>query len=136
MSKTFVIIKPDAVAGGLIGDILGRYERAGLKVEAMDLRTIDGSFADRHYAEHLERDFYPPLREFMTSGPVVAAVLSGDDAIGKVRDLNGATDPAQAAAGTIRADHGESVRVNCVHGSDGEESAAREIELWFPGLGA
>ena len=134
MTKTFVIIKPDAVAGGLIGDILARYERAGLRVEAMDLRTIDGAFADQHYAEHLERDFYPPLREFMTAGPLVAAVVAGEDAIGKVRELNGATDPAAAEAGTIRADHGASVRENCVHGSDGEGSATREIELWFPGL--
>lgn len=133
MTKTFVIIKPDAVEGGLVGDILSRYERAGLRIEALDLRTIDGDFADEHYAEHVEKDFYPPLKEFMTSGPLVAAVLAGDDAITKVREINGATDPAEAEPGTIRADHGESVRVNCVHGSDGEPSAQREINLWFPG---
>lgn len=135
MSNTFVIVKPDAVRAGLIGEILGRYERAGLRVTALELRTIDGEFADRHYAEHLERDFYPPLRDFMLSGPLVAAVLSGDDAVAKVRELNGATDPAKADEGTVRADFGTSVRENCVHGSDGDESAAAEIELWFPGHG-
>lgn len=131
MQKTFVIIKPDAVAGGLVGSILGRYEEAGLTLEKMDLRTIDGEFADRHYAAHTEKDFYPPLREFMTEGPLVALVLSGDDAIAKVREINGATDPAQASEGTIRDLHGESVRRNCVHGSDSPESAAAEIALWF-----
>lgn len=128
---TFVIIKPDAVADGLIGTILARYETAGLRVEAMDMRTIDGAFADRHYAAHLERDFYPPLREFMTSGPLVAVRLSGEDAIVKVRDLNGATDPEKAEAGTIRADFATSVRTNCVHASDSEESAEAELALWF-----
>ena len=99
----------------------------------MDLRRIDGEFADRHYAEHLERDFYPPLREFMTSGPLIALILSGDDAISKVRDLNGATDPAKADAGTIRADFATSVRENAVHASDSPESAEREIALWYEG---
>ena len=117
----------------LIGEILGRYERAGLRVTALELRTIDGEFADRHYAEHLERDFYPPLRDFMLSGPLVAAVLSGDDAVAKVRELNGATDPAKAAPGTIRADFAESMRRNAVHASDSPASAAAEIALWFPG---
>ena len=134
MSKTFVIIKPDAVAGGLVGDILGRYERAGLRIDALELRQIDGSFADHHYVEHVEKDFYPPLREFMVSGPLVAAILSGDQAVDKVREINGATDPAQADPGTIRADHATSVRENCVHGSDSEETAEREIALWFPEL--
>lgn len=131
---TFVIIKPDAVAGGHAGNILARYEDAGLRLRAMELRTIDGEFADRHYAEHLERDFYPPLRTFMTSGPLIAAVLSGDDAIAKVRAINGATDPTQAEPGTIRADFATSTRENCVHGSDSVESAAAETALWFPGL--
>lgn len=131
MSKTFVIIKPDAVRAGIVGDILSRYEAAGLRVTQLDMRTIDGEFADRHYAEHVEKDFYPPLREFMTSGALIAAVLEGDDAVTKVRDINGATDPAKADADTIRAAHGSSVRENCVHGSDSDESAAKEIELWF-----
>lgn len=131
MSKTFVIIKPDAVREGLIGDILIRYESAGLRVTRLEMRTIDGEFADQHYAEHVDKDFYPPLREFMTSGPLVAAVLEGDDAVAKVRAINGVTDPAEANEGTIRAAHGTSVRENCVHGSDSEETAEQEIELWF-----
>ena len=131
MEKTFVIIKPDAVAAGLVGSILARYEEAGLAIQAMDLRTIDGEFADRHYADHITKDFYPPLREFMVEGPLVALVLNGPDAIATVRRINGATDPAEAEAGTIRAEHAENVRRNCVHGSDSPESAAAEIELWF-----
>lgn len=131
--QTFVIIKPDAVAAGLVGAILQRYEGAGLRVEAMELRTIDGEFADRHYAEHIGRDYYPPLRAFMTEGPLVALLLRGDDAIARVRELNGATDPAKADPGTIRADLAESMRRNAVHASDSPASAAAEIALWFPG---
>lgn len=134
MNRTFVIIKPDAVDAGHVGAILTTYEEAGLTIDAMDLRTIDGAFADQHYAEHVERDFYPPLREFMTRGPLVALILSGDDAVTAVRELNGVTDPAEAAEGTIRARFGSSVRENCVHGSDSPESAEAEIGLWFPGL--
>lgn len=129
--KTFVIIKPDAVGAGHVGAIISRYEGAGLTIEAMDMRTIDGEFADRHYAEHLERDFYPPLREFMTSGPLIALTLSGDDAIATVRSINGATNPDEADEGTIRADFAETVRRNAVHASDSPESAARELALWF-----
>lgn len=130
--QTFVIIKPDAVAGGHVGNILARYEDAGLRIVALEQRTIDGEFSDRHYVEHLERDFYPPLRVFMTSGPLVAGILQGDDAVARVREINGATDPSKAAAGTIRADFATSTRENCVHGSDCVESAAKEIALWFP----
>lgn len=132
--RTFVIIKPDAVAAGHVGNILDRYERTGLRLDAMELRTIDGDFADQHYAEHLKRDYYPPLREFMIEGPLVALVLSGENALESVRELNGATDPARAAAGTIRSDFGTSVRTNCVHASDSTQSAASEIALWFPEL--
>lgn len=132
METTFVIIKPDAVRARLVGSIINLYEQEALTIEQMDLRTIDGAFADRHYEEHLERDFYPPLREFMTSGPLVAMVLSGQDAVAKVRAVNGATDPAQADPGTIRARWGDSVRENCVHASDSVESATRELALWFP----
>lgn len=132
MNETFVIIKPDAVAAGHVGHILTTYEDAGLTVEAMELRTIDGPFSDKHYAEHLERDYYPPLREFMTSGPLVAVILSGDDAIQKVRALNGVTDPSKADEGTIRQRFGTSVRENGVHASDSEATAASEIALWFP----
>ncbi len=131
--RTFVIIKPDAVAAGHVGNILNRYEEAGFRPEAMELRTIDGEFADRHYAEHLGRDYYPPLREFMTQGPLIAMILAGENALEGVRELNGATDPAKADADTIRADFGTSVKSNCVHASDSPESAASEISLWFPG---
>ena len=132
--RTLVLLKPDAVRRGLVGEILGRYERKGLAVVAMDLRTIDGAMADRHYAEHVEKPFYPPLREFVISGPLVAAVLEGDEAIEVVRLLNGATDARKAAAGTVRGDLALSNRENLVHGSDSPDAAKREIELWFPAL--
>jgi nucleoside-diphosphate kinase len=132
--RTLVLVKPDAVRRGLVGEVLRRFERKGLQIVAMDLRTIDGGFADRHYAEHLERDFYPPLREFITSGPLVAMVLEGDQAISAVRALTGATDGRAAAAGTIRGDLSLSNRENLVHASDSAPSAAREIGIFFPGL--
>jgi len=100
----------------------------------MDQRTIDAELADQHYAEHVEKAFYPPLRDFVTSGPLVAAVLEGDEAIEVVRAINGATDGRKAAPGTIRGDLSLSNRENLVHGSDSEESAAREIKIWFPDL--
>ena len=132
--RTLVLLKPDAVRRGLVGEIIGRYEAKGLGVVALEMRTIDGAKADEHYAEHVERDFYPPLRDFVTSGPLVAMVLEGDGAIEVVRALNGATDGRKAAPGTIRGDLSVSNRENLVHGSDSPESAAREIEVWFPGL--
>ncbi len=132
--RTLVLFKPDAVRRGLVGEILGRYERKGLALVAMDLRSIDAAMADEHYAEHVEKPFYPPLREFVTSGPLVAAVLEGDQAIEVVRVLNGATDARKAAAGTVRGDLALSNRENLVHGSDSPEAAKREIALWFPDL--
>ena len=132
--RTLVLVKPDAVRRGLVGEVLARFERKGLRIVAMDQRSIDGSVADRHYAEHVERDFYPPLREFITSGPLVAMVLEGDQAIAVVRALNGATDGRAAAAGTIRGDLSLSNRENLVHASDSAESAVREIEIFFPTL--
>ena len=132
--RTLVLVKPDAVSRGLVGEVLRRYERKGLRIVAMDQRTVDGETADRHYEEHLERDFYPPLREFVTSGPLVAMVLEGDQAISVVRALNGATDGRAAAAGTIRGDLSLSNRENIVHASDSAESAAREIPIFFPTL--
>ena len=129
-----MLIKPDAVRRGLIGEVLGRFERKGLTVVALDQRTIDGATADRHYAEHVERDFYPPLRAFITSGPLVAMVLEGDEAIAVIRGINGATDGRAAAAGTIRGDLSLSNRENLVHASDSAESAAREISIFFPNL--
>jgi nucleoside-diphosphate kinase len=130
--RTLVLVKPDAVRRGLVGEVIGRFERKGLQIVAMDLRSVDGGLADRHYAEHLERDFYPPLREFITSGPLVAMVLEGDQAISVVRTLTGATDGRAAAPGTIRGDFSLSNRENLVHASDSPESAAREIEIFFP----
>jgi nucleoside-diphosphate kinase len=132
--RTLVLIKPDAVRRGLIGEVLARFERKGLTVVALDQRTIDGETADRHYAEHVERDFYPPLRAFITSGPLVAMVLEGDQAIAVIRGINGATDGRVAAAGTIRGDLSLSNRENLVHASDSAESAAREIVIFFPNL--
>jgi nucleoside-diphosphate kinase len=132
--RTLVLLKPDAVRRGLVGDVLGRFEAKGLSIVAMELRHIDGAKADEHYAEHVERDFYPPLRTFVTSGPLVACVLEGDEAIEVVRALNGATDGRQAAPGTIRGDLSLSNRENLVHGSDSPESAKREIAIWFPDL--
>lgn len=129
-----MLIKPDAVRRGLVGEVLGRFERKGLAVVALDQRTIDGETADRHYAEHVEQAWYPPLREFVTSGPLVAMVLAGDQAIAVVRGLNGATDGRAAAAGTIRGDLSLSNRENLVHASDSAESAAREIAIFFPNL--
>jgi nucleoside-diphosphate kinase len=132
--RTLVLIKPDAVRRGLIGEVLARFERKGLTVVALDQRTIDGETADRHYAEHVERDFYPPLRAFITSGPLIAMVLEGDQAIAVIRGINGATDGRVAAAGTIRGDLSLSNRENLVHASDSAESAAREISIFFPNL--
>jgi nucleoside-diphosphate kinase len=132
--RSLVLIKPDAVRRGLIGEVLGRFERKGLTVVALDQRTIDGETADRHYAEHVERDFYPPLRTFITSGPLVAMVLEGDQAIAVIRGIVGATDGRVAAAGTIRGDLSLSNRENLVHASDSAESAAREIAIFFPNL--
>jgi nucleoside-diphosphate kinase len=132
--RTLVLIKPDAVRRGLIGEILARYERKGLVIEAMDQRQVDPKLSDVHYAEHVEKPFYPALREFITGGPVVALVLSGDSAVDVVRVMNGATDGRRADPGSIRGDLALSTSENLVHGSDSAESAVREIALWFPGL--
>ena len=113
--------------------MLSRFEAKGLSIVALELRTIDAALADRHYAEHVERDFYPPLRDFVTSGPLLAAILEGDEAVEVVRAINGATDGRKAAPGTIRGDLSLSNRENLVHGSDSAESAEREIAIWFPG---
>jgi nucleoside-diphosphate kinase len=132
--RTLVLLKPDTVRRGLIGQVLSRFEGKGLALVAMDLRTVSTEMADQHYVEHVDRDFYPPLRAFVTSGPLVAAVLEGDEAVEVVRAINGATDGRKAAPGTIRGDWSLSNRENLVHGSDSEESAKREIKLWFPDL--
>jgi nucleoside-diphosphate kinase len=132
--RTLVLIKPDAVRRGLVGEILARFERKGLAIVSMDLRTIDAETADRHYAEHVAREWYPPLRAFITSGPLVALVLEGDLAVAVVRAINGATDGRAAAAGTIRGDLSLSNRENLVHASDSLESSSREISTFFPDL--
>lgn len=134
MERTLVLLKPDAVRRGLVGHLLSRYEAKGLTIVAMEQRTADAATADRHYAEHVEKEFYPPLRAFVTGGPLVALVLEGDHAVEVVRAINGATDGRKAAPGTIRGDHSLSNRENLVHGSDCAESAAREIAIWFPDL--
>ena len=134
MSRTLVLLKPDAVRRGLVGDVIARFEAKGLTIAALEMRTIDAALADRHYAEHVDRDFYPPLRAFVTSGPMLAMILEGDEAVDVVRAINGATDGRKAAPGTIRGDLSLSNRENLVHGSDSEESATREIALWFPSL--
>ncbi len=132
--RTLVLLKPDAVRRGLIGTILSRFESKGLTFLALEQRTITAEQADRHYAEHVDRDFYPPLRDFVTSGPLLAAVLEGDEAVDVVRGINGATDGRKAAPGSIRGDLSLSNRENLVHGSDSPESAEREIAIWFPDL--
>ena len=132
--RTLVLIKPDAVSRGLAGEILTRFERKGLAIEALRHRTMSAELADEHYAEHVTKAFYPPLKEFMTSGPLIAVILSGDQAIEVVRGLVGATDGRKAAAGTIRGDFSLSNRENLVHASDSPQSAKREIGLWFPDL--
>jgi len=132
--RTLVLLKPDTVRRGLIGKVLSRFEAKGLVIVAMEHRSIDAAMADAHYAEHVERDFYPPLRAFATSGPLVSLVLEGDEAIDVVRAINGATDGRKAPPGTIRGDLSLSNRENLVHASDSPESAVREIALWFPRL--
>ncbi len=132
--RTLVLLKPDTVRRGLVGEVLRRFEAKGLRIIALEQRTIDPAVADQHYAEHVERDFYPPLRAFVTSGPLVAMVLEGDEAIEIVRSINGATDGRKAAPGTVRGDLSLSNRENLVHGSDSAASAEREIALWFPTL--
>jgi nucleoside-diphosphate kinase len=132
--RSLVLVKPDAIRRGLLGEILGRFERKGLVIEALVLRTMDAELADQHYAEHVEKPFYPPLKDFMTGGPLVAMVVSGDEVVDVVRALVGATDGRKAAPGTIRGDLSLSNRENLVHASDSAESAKRELALWFPDL--
>ena len=131
LERTLSIIKPDAVAKNVIGEIYSRFEKNGLRVVASRMLRLSDAVAGGFYAEHKERPFYPALVEFMTSGPVVVQVLEGEDAIAKNRELMGATDPKKAAAGTIRADFAQTVDENAVHGSDGPDTARAEIEFFF-----
>jgi nucleoside-diphosphate kinase len=130
--STLVIVKPDAVSRGLIGEVLSRIERKGLRIDDLRLMRIDRELAERLYAEHTEKPFFGELVEFITSGPVVVAKVSGREAIAVLRSIMGATDPAKSAPGTIRGDLGTVVTENLVHGSDSPESAERELDLFFP----
>ena len=133
VERTLSIIKPDAVAKNVIGEIVSRFEKAGLKLVNMEMKQLSQVEAEGFYAEHKERPFFGDLVAFMTSGPVVAQVLEGENAILKNRELMGATNPKEAAAGTIRSDFAESIDANAVHGSDSPASAKREIAYFFGG---
>ncbi|MDK9640555.1 nucleoside-diphosphate kinase [Propionibacterium freudenreichii] len=126
-----VLLKHDAVRRGLVGEIVGRYERKGLRIRAMQLRHVDADLAAEHYAEHLGQPYYPAVEAFITSGPVVALALEGENAIAIVRAMHGATDPARALPGTVRGDYSLSTRMNLVHASDSRQAAQRELSLWF-----
>lgn len=131
MERTLSIIKPEAVAAGLIGNILSRFEKAGLKIVAAKLTRLDKARAEAFYDVHRERPFFGSLTDYMSQGPIFVSVLEGEEAITKNRDIMGATDPAKAAPGTIRKDCGTNVEANAVHGSDGPETAAQEIRFFF-----
>jgi nucleoside-diphosphate kinase len=132
--RTLVLIKPDGVERRLVGEILSRIERKGLTVAALELKSVSDELARRHYAEHEGKPFFPSLLEFITSGPVVAAILEGPRAVAAFRQIAGGTDPVEKATpGTIRGDFALNTQLNLVHGSDSPDSAVREIELWFPG---
>lgn len=133
--RTLILVKPDGVARGLVGEVISRIERKGLKLVAVELRTVPQALAEEHYAEHKERSFFGELLEFITSGPLVALAVEGPRAIPAFRQLAGGTDPVEKATpGTIRGDFALETQYNLVHGSDSAESAERELKLWFPDL--
>ena len=132
--RTLVLIKPDGVARGLVGEVLGRIERKGFRIVALEMRTLSRAIAETHYGEHAGKPFFESLVSFITGGPLVAAVIEGPDAIVAWRTMMGATNPVNAAPGTIRGDLATETQNNVTHGSDAPESAAREIALFFPGL--
>ena len=134
MDRTLILIKPDAFARNLSGEIIARFERKGLRLVAMNLMTMTRELAERHYAEHEGKGFYEELVTFITSGPLVAMVLEGDQAVVAARQVIGATNPLEATTGSIRGDYAIEVGQNMVHGSDSPESAAREVALFFPDL--
>jgi nucleoside-diphosphate kinase len=134
MERTLILVKPDAFARGLTGEIIARFERKGLRILALRHMTVSADLAERHYAEHAERPFFGELVAFITSGPIVAMVLEGTDAVRAARQVIGATDPLEAAPGSIRGDFAIEVGTNMVHGSDSPESAAREAALFFEEL--
>ena len=132
--RTLVLVKPDGVSRGLVGEVISRIERKGLTLAALELRNVERAVAEQHYAEHAGKPFYESLLEFITGGALVAMVVEGENAIAAFRQLAGATNPVQANNGSIRGDFAIEVQYNIVHGSDSPESAKREIDLWFPGL--
>ncbi len=132
--RTLVLVKPDGVSRGLVGEVVSRIERKGLTLAALELRNVERAVAEQHYAEHAGKPFYESLLEFITGGPLVAMVVEGENAIAAFRQLAGATNPVQANNGSIRGDLALEVQYNIVHGSDSPESAKREIDLWFPGV--
>ena len=134
MARTLILIKPDAFGRGLTGELVARFERKGLRIAALQLMTMERDLAERHYAEHVDKPFFGELVEFITSGPLVAMVLEGHEAVAAARQVIGATDPLEAAPGSIRGDFALEVGQNLVHGSDSDESAAREVELFFSDL--
>jgi nucleoside-diphosphate kinase len=135
VERTLVLIKPDGVERGLVGEVISRIERKGLRLVALELRVVEAAVAQEHYAEHAGKGFYDSLLEFITGGPLVGLVAEGPRAIAAFRQLAGGTDPVEkAATGSIRGDFGLETQFNLVHGSDSPESAAREIGLWFPNL--
>jgi nucleoside-diphosphate kinase len=135
MERTLILVKPDAFARGLSGEIIARFERKGLRLVALTQRQMDTGLAERHYAEHEGKPFYGELVQFITSGPLVAMVLEGERAVEAARQVIGATDPVEASPGSIRGDFATQVGQNMVHGSDSPESATREVALFFPELG-
>jgi nucleoside-diphosphate kinase len=134
-SRTLILIKPDAFERGLTGEILARFERKGLRIKALRLLQADEDIANVHYAEHTEKPFFSELVEFITRGPLVAAIFEGHEAVTAARQVIGATNPIEAAPGSIRGDFALEVTYNMVHGSDSDESAEREVGIWFPDLG-
>ena len=136
MSRTLILVKPDAFERALTGEIVARFERKGMTIAAMKLMTVERDLAERHYDEHKQKPFFGDLVDFITGGPLVAMVLEGYEAVVAARQVIGATNPLEAAPGSIRGDHGLEVQTNLVHGSDSDESARREIGLFFPELGA
>jgi nucleoside-diphosphate kinase len=134
VSRTLILVKPDAFERGLTGEVLARFERKGLQPLAIKLMTVEVDLANRHYAEHTDKPFFEELISFITRAPLVAMVLEGEKAVEAARQVIGATDPLEAAPGSIRGEYAVEVTFNLVHGSDSDESARREIELWFPEL--
>ena len=132
--RTLVLVKPDGIRRGLAGEVVGRLERKGLTLVAMELRTLERATAEQHYAEHQERPFFGELVEFITGGPLLALVVEGPNAVAGVRRLMGVTNPVEATPGSIRGDYALEIGQNLVHGSDSPESAAREIGIFFPSL--